>query len=76
MKMTSLEDEHKSVDANSASMTSTAEPELGTAQPQLVSPFNIILRRFNPQMMFVCLSSPKSLMFYWLTFILILKRTH
>jgi hypothetical protein len=34
--MTSIEDDLKSDDANSASMASTAEPELGTAQPQLV----------------------------------------
>ena len=32
-----MEDDLKSFDANSASMTSTAEPELGTAQPQIFS---------------------------------------
>ena len=41
--MTSLEDDIKSFDSNSASMTSTAEPELGTAQPQIVSCKNYTL---------------------------------
>jgi hypothetical protein len=39
-KTTSLEEDQKSFDANSASMTITAEPELGTAQPQLVFSFS------------------------------------
>ena len=46
-KTTSLEDDLNSFDANSASITSTAEPELGTAQPQHVSTCLFTLPAWN-----------------------------